>query len=521
LKSFLLLLFAVSVASAQVDRIEGAKIRPHVQFLSSDLLEGRAPGTRGGQLAEQYIATQFALAGLKPGGDSGTYFQKVPMVMVEVLPGARLSASAAGNTIDFRWLDDFVGTSDLQQGSSTVDSQVIFVGHGINAPEFGWNDYAGVNVKGKVVLMFTNEPPSTDPAFFMGPALTYYGRWTYKFEEAARQGAAAAILIHTTPTASYGWQVLRANGRAIPQVVRRPSEPALAFAGWITEDAGNRILGLIGQNVASMLQKADTRGFTAMPLPVTVRGSMALKNSPFDASNVIGMVPGSGGPLAQEAVVYTAHWDHLGTGEAVNGDAIYNGAVDNATGTALLLEMARAWASLEPKPLRSAYFVAVTAEESGLLGSQYLAANPPVPSDKIAANLNFDSFSPYGRQTGIVVTGAERTSFFATVQNDAKRFQLEILPDPRPGAGSYYRSDHFSMAKTGIPAFSVNSAGDYVGKPAEFTAEKRKQGATTYHQPSDQYSPDWDFSGMEWIAKFGFTLGLDIANLPKIPERLR
>lgn len=506
---------------AQMSLIEGAKIRPHVKFLASDQLEGRGVGQRGGQLAAEYLAAQFEAAGLKPGAPDGSYLQAVPLRSVEVAPGAQLTATADGRTVPLKWLDEFVGTSYTQEAAADFDAEAVFVGHGITAPEFGWNDYAGADVKGKVVVLFTNEPPSQDPKFFQGKALTYYGRWTYKYEEAARQGAAAAIIIHTTPTASYGWQVLRANGRPQPQIRRAAGQPALGFAGWVTAEAGGQILGLAGKSAEEMLKAADTRGFRAMPLGrVRVKGRFRFNVKEIETHNVVGMVAGSDPRLAQEAVVYTAHWDHLGMGEAVAGDRIYNGALDNATGCAMLVEMARAWASMEPKPLRSAYFVAVTAEESGLLGSQYFAEHPPLAAERMAANLNFDSYGPHGRVKDTVVTGAERTSFFGLVESVAQRHRLAIKPDGHPQSGGYYRSDHYSFARVGVPAFSVNMGSDYEGKPAGFAAEVAKKHAAQYHQPSDEYHDDWDFSGMEQFGRFGFALGLEIANLEKIPARV-
>ncbi len=521
MRAALLLIAGAALLPAQMNLIEGAKIRPHVKFLSSDLLEGRGVGLRGGQLAAAYIASQFEAAGLKPGAADGSYLQPVPLRSVEVAPSSQLSASAGGKPVTFRWLDDFVGTSHTQEPAAAIEAEAVFAGHGITAPEFKWEDYKGVDVRGKVVVLFTNEPQSDDPTFFKGKALTYYGRWTYKFEEAARQGAVAALIIHTTPTASYGWQVLRANGRPQPQVRRAPGQPALAFAGWITSEAGGRLLGLAGKSVDEMLKAADTPGFRAMPLgKVRIHGKFAFKLKDIETHNVVGMAPGGDPQLKSEAVVFTAHWDHLGIGEAVRGDRIYNGAIDNATGCAMLIEMARAWASMEPKPLRSAYFVAVTAEESGLIGSRYFAEHPPLDAARIAANLNFDSFAPYGRVRDVVLTGADRTSFYPTVRNVVERYQLTIKPDGHPESGGYYRSDHYSFARLGIPAFSVNMGSDYEGKPEGFAAEKNKEYASRYHQPSDEYSEEWDFSGMEQFARFGFALGVEIANLERIPARV-
>lgn len=518
----LLLLAAAALLPAQIHTIEGARIRPHVQFLSNDLLEGRGVGARGGQLAVEYLAAQFAASGLKPGAADGTFLQSVPLRTVEMAPAARLTVTGGAQPVDLPWLESFVGTSHAQETFATLDAPLVFVGHGIRAPEYQWDDYAGADVKGKIVVLFTNEPPSTDAKFFQGPALTYHGRWTYKYEEAARQGAVGALIIHTNGTASYGWQVVRtSNGRPSVQVRREAGQAALSFAGWVTSEAGEKIATLAGTTVADLLAAAGKPGFRARELgTLRARANFQFTVRDIETHNVVGLVKGSDPRLSAEAVVFTAHWDHLGVGEAVQGDAIYNGAIDNATGCAMLVEMARAWASMEPKPLRSAYFVAVTAEESGLIGSKYFADNPPIPTARIAANLNFDSYSPFGRVRDTVVTGADRTSFYSTVQSVAARHQLAIQPDGSPASGSYYRSDHYSFARQGVPAFSVNMGGAYVGKPEGFAAEKRKEYSGRYHQPGDQYHADWDFSGMEQFSRFGFALGLEIANLEKIPARI-
>ncbi len=519
LKARFLLLILAGSAAAQMGDISGARIRAHVKFLSSDLLEGRGVGARGGELATEYLATQFALVGAKPAGDHGTYFQNLTLTSVEPIGAGQLMATTAdGRAIPLRWLDDFVGLSYLQQGDSSFDADAVFVGHGITAPEYKWDDYKDVDVRGKVVVMFTNEPPSDDPAFFTGGALTYYGRWTYKYEEATRRGAVAAILIHTTPTASYGWDVLRATGRGDAQVKRTPGAPALAFAGWMTQASGDKIAATVGKSSDELLKMADTRGFKAMPLPVRFRGRMQSKIRDIETRNVVAKIDGSDPVLKNEAVVFSAHWDHLGIGEAVNGDAIYNGAADNATGCAMILEMARAWGALPAKPRRSAIFLAVAAEESGLLGSEYYGQHPVVPAGKTAAALNFDMFMPFGRASDVVLTGAERTSFYPIVEEAARRFHLTIKPDPRPEAGTYYRSDHFSFARVGIPSFSIDGGDELQGKPAgtgkrlfdDFEEHR-------YHQPADEYREDWDFSGMEEYARFGFLIGVNVANSPKMP----
>jgi Zn-dependent M28 family amino/carboxypeptidase len=500
---------------AQAEEVAGARIRAHVKFLASDLLEGRGVGTRGELLATEYLAAQFALVGAKPAGDNGTYFQKVTLVGATTGENAQLRAGSKS----FRWLDEFVGVSQRQKDLSELDADAIFVGHGITAPEFGWDDYKGVNVRDKVLVMFTNEPPSTDPKFFGGPALTYYGRWTYKFEEALRKGAAGAIIIHTTPTAGYGWEVVRNSwGREDSQVKLEAGEPALAFNGWVTREAGEKLLSEAGQTVDALLSAADKPDFRPVPLGIRIRGRFPTKLRTIETRNVAAVVEGSDPKLKSEAVVFSAHWDHLGIGTPVDGDAIYNGAVDNATGCGMLIEMARAFASLSRKPRRSALYLAVTAEEGGLRGSEFYASHPVFPLGKTALNLNFDAFYPFGRTRDIVTNGAERTTAWPLVEEAARRFGLTIRPDPRPEQGSYYRSDHFSLAKAGVPAFSINGGTDFLGRPAG-AGEKifADYNTKSYHRPSDQYQEDWDFAGMEEVARFGVVVGMAAANLDRLP----
>lgn len=515
------LLLLAPLAFAQ--DVAGPRLRAHVKFLASDLLEGRGVGTRGGDLAVEYLATQLALTGVKPAGDDGTYFQRVPLVGVE--PSAQSSLSikpnAASMTQRLLWLNEFVGTTQQQVEDSSIDAEAVFAGHGITAPEFGWDDYRGVDVNGKVVILFTGEPPSDDPNFFGGKALTYYGRWSYKYEEATRRGAIACIIIHTTPTASYGWDVVRSSwGREDIAVGREPGAHALAFAGWVTTEVGDRIFRDIGKSAAEVLQMADTKGFHAMPLPMRFQGKFPAKVRKIESRNVVGISRGSDPAKAGEAVVFSAHWDHLGIGGAVNGDSIYNGAVDNATGCAVVLEMARAWQALNPKPRRSAIFLFVTAEESGLLGSKYYAAHPFLPNGKTAVNLNFDSFYPFGRTLDIGVNGSERTTLLPIVEDTAKRFRFAIRPDSHPERGHYYRSDHFAFASAGVPAFSINMGVDFAGKPKGFGERLLNDfNEKHYHQPSDQYPKEdnWDFSGMEEITRFGFVIGMEAANSEKLP----
>jgi Zn-dependent M28 family amino/carboxypeptidase len=492
------------------------RIRNDIKYLASDQLEGRGVGSRGEELATEFIAKQFAQAGLRPAGERGTFFQPVPLVMVATSPKATLAAVTADRTIAFKIEDEFAGVSQTQQ-SEDFDAEAIFCGHGITAPEFGWNDYIGTDVKGKVVVVFTNEPPSDDPKFFGGKALTYYGRWTYKYEEAARRGAKAVLIIHTSETAGYPYLVVKKLKGA--QLQRMPDEPALAFAGWLSAEAGDKLLASVGLTVDAALKKADTRGFKAIPLGVRIRGHIPTTVQKIVTKNVIGIVEGSDPALKSEAVLFTAHWDHLGTGKsAVGTSAIYNGALDNATGCGVLLEMARAWASQKPQPKRSALFLAATAEESGLLGATYYAAHPTIPLGKTAINLNFDTVLPLGVPESIVVSGAERTTAWPMVQTAARKHHLDIEPDKMAHLGFYYRSDHFALARGGVPAFSIFPGEKIAGKPADFARTRIEEFiAKVYHTPFDVYHADWDLSGYPVLMRFAFDVARDAANAPSLP----
>lgn len=506
-------------ASAQSLHISGEKMRAHVKYLASDELEGRGVGTRGEKLATDYIASQVQVAGVKPGGDNGTYFQTVPLVGCATLPQATMTIRGKSGSIPLTYVKDYVGTATSQKRVNDFDAEAVFVGHGIEAPEFGWDDYKGFDVKGKVVVFFTNEPPSNDPKFFSGPSLTYYGRWTYKFEQADRHGAVAALIIHTTPTAGYGWGVVSSSGsQEHSQLKLRSGDKGLDFAGWLSQDAGAKLVAVTGKSLDQLLAMANSKDFKPIPLGVHIAGHIPVKLRQIESRNVIGKVEGSDAQLRAQAVLYTAHWDHLGIGVPVKGDKIYNGAVDNATGCAMVLEIARVWAGLPVKPKRSALFVFVTAEEQGLLGSEYYGEHPEVPAGETAADINFDAFPPFGRTRDVEVTGAERTTLWPIVQQDARRENLEIKPDAQPGQGHYYRSDHFSLARVGIPSFSISAGTNYYGKTPEYGKQIFEQyNAEHYHQPSDEYHDDWDFANMEQMANFGLTLGIDFANTPHMP----
>jgi Zn-dependent M28 family amino/carboxypeptidase len=514
----ILAVFSPFLMRAQELHISGEKIRAHVKYLSSDDLEGRGVGTRGGRLATEYIASQLQAEGVKPGGDNGAYFQRVPLVGVTTLHTATLTIAAKRGRSVLHYARDFVGAPQAQTPHDNFNAEAVFVGHGIAAPEYGWDDYKGVDVKGKVVVFFTNEPPSNDPRFFGGRALTYYGRWTYKFEEATRRGAVAALIIHTTPTAGYGWGVVRSSGSGEHSEEKlNPGQRALKFAGWVTQNAGEKLIASTGKTVDQLLALANQKSFRPMPLG-RITGRIPVKLRQIESRNVIGRVEGSDPSLAPQAVIFTAHWDHFGIGVPVNGDRIYNGAVDNATGCGMVLDIARVWAALPKKPKRSALFLFVTAEESGLLGSDYYGKHPVVPAGKTALDINFDAFFPFGKTRDVSVTGAERTTLWPMIQRDAKAMNLEIKPDSEPEQGHYYRSDHFSLARVGVPAFSISAGTEYLGKPADFGSMAFEQyNNEHYHQPSDEYRDDWNFGSMVQMAEFGLRLGMDTANVPKLP----
>jgi Zn-dependent M28 family amino/carboxypeptidase len=511
-------LFNLSASSRATDppAISVERIKADVAYLASDRLEGRGPGTSGEELATDFLASEFKKAGLTPGGERGTYFQRVPLVRVFTSPKSTLRAIKGDATLDLQCGEEFSGTSHTQNALGQFEAEAVFVGHGITAPEFDWDDYKSVDVRGKVVVLFTNEPPSTDPKFFGGTALTYYGRWTYKFEEARRRGATACFIIHTNETAGYPYSVVQPLDGA--QLKREPDQPALAFAGWLSRKAGERLLALSGRTVDSALKEANTKGFEPYSLGVKLVGDITTRVERIVSKNVAGIAEGSDPALKSEFVIYTAHWDHLGVGRAVLGDAIYNGAADNATGCGLLLEIARAWAAQSPKPKRSALFLSVTAEEKGLLGSEYYAHHPLVPLRKTALDLNFDMILPLGVPESIVVTGAERTTAWPAVKAIADRHRLEIESDQRAHLGIFYRSDHFSMARAGVPAFSVAPGMKIQGKPADFARKAIQEfNDKAYHSPQDEMRPDWDFSGFAVLARFALDVGRDIANSEHLP----
>lgn len=495
IRLFLAILCA-ALLSAQPIQITGERLRSHIRFLASDLLEGRAVGTRGGQLTTEYLASAFESAGAR------VTLQRVPLAGI-LVNGDASTLTLGGQPL--AWRKDFVSSTHTQEPQIRLNAPVVFVGHGIRAPEFGWDDYAGVDVKGKVVLLFTGEPPSDDPAFFAGKALTYYGRWTYKFEEAARQGAVGALILHTDSTASYGWNVVENSwAREDIQLERDPALPALRLAAWISSPAARRA----GINVDELLARADQKGFTATPLEQAFTANLISTIRPITSHNVIGRIDGADPAAGNEHVIYSAHWDHLGVGAVGGPDRIFNGAVDNATGCAMLIEMARSWASLEPRPRRTVLFIAVTGEESGLRGSDYYSRHPLLPLDQAIVDINVDGISPGGKPAGLIALGEDKNKkAWPFIEEAARRFELPLRPDPRPEAGSMFRSDHFSFLKAGVSAYSLFP----VDVPGDFA---RDYGAKHYHQPSDEYSPSWDMTSNEITARLAFTVGLSAASRP-------
>jgi Zn-dependent M28 family amino/carboxypeptidase len=506
-------------AYAALETITPDHIRWHVRYLSHDLLEGRGTGQRGGDIAAEYIATQFAEYGLKPAGDHGTYTQKVPLIGITTLPETQFSlVPRQGETMNLKPLDEYVAYDQTQQAQSDVDADIVFVGYGIEAPEYNWDDYKGTDVRGKVLLMLVNEPSSDDPKFFKGKALTYYGRWTYKYEEAARKGAVGVMLIHQTQMASYPWEVVR-NSNSGEKSFLKLEGPALKVASWIHIDVATRLASASGMNLEKMMQDAESHDFHPVNLGARLKAHMVSKIRNFESNNVLAILPGSDRKVADEAVIYTAHYDHFGIRPDMPGDNIFNGAQDNATGCGILLELARAFGGAAQRPRRSILFAAVTAEEQGLLGSEYLGKHPPVPAGKISLDLNYDDVKPLGAPEEVEVSGAERTTFYPAVEAMAKEFRLAIRADARPQAGHFYRSDHFSLARVGVPAFSINEGMKYKGHTEAWGIEQENEYVEKhYHQPSDEYHPEMDFTGDSAMARFGFALGWDAASLPKLIE---
>ena len=501
-------------------RIRPEAIRAHVKFLASDLLEGRAPATRGDELARAYVASQMEAAGLLPGGENGTYFQPVEIIGVTSRVESPLTFTGSGGTASFRQLDESISFAGLPRADVRLkDVPVVFGGYGIVAPEYAWDDYKGADVKGKV-LLFMNNDPDDDPAIFEGKTRLYYGRWTYKYEQAARMGAIGAIVIHTPESAGYGWTVVRNSWDGERFTLESEPEGAIPLKAWTTEEASRVLVKLGGFDLDALIRKAKSRDFRPVPLGVTVSVGIRSEVRRTRTANVVGKVQGSDPARTGEAVVFTSHHDHLGMkADAKPGeDAIYNGAVDNASGVSEMLEIARAVASLPAPPARTVYFAAVAAEEQGTLGSLALAARPPVPITKVAACLNVDSINVLGRTRDLSVTGFGRTSIDAEILAVAAMQGRTVAADRHPESGGYYRSDQFSFARAGVPAVYLGGGSDFVTDAEAKKAAGREFGRKHYHQPSDEYRESWDLSGAIDDARLAFHVTLRVANAARMPE---
>lgn len=508
-------------------RLNETAMRAHIKFLSSDLLEGRGTGARGGELAANYIAAQLEALGLKGAGAQGSFFQPVSLVGVKADPNTKLTVSGRNGKESFKFADDYVAFTGAQTEEVDVDADMVFVGYGINAPELRWNDYKGdADYRGKILVMLVNDPPATaeEPSLFGAKALTYYGRWTYKYEEAARRGAAGVILLHTTESAGYPWSVVRTSNGAWRFDIARTSNdtPFLKIRSWVTDETARKIMKLAGQDLDDLRAKAATRSFAPVPLNLKAKINLKSEVKRVQAPNVVGVLPGRDPKLRDEYVVYSAHWDHLGIGAPnASGDTIYNGALDNATGVASVLAIAEALAKLPPaqRPRRSSLFLFPTAEEQGLIGAEWYSKHPLVPLAKTAANVNLDSMNVLGRTHDFIPLGAERSSLLAVVQAVARERGMRVSPDARPEQGSFFRSDHFPFAKVGVPSISLKEGNDYVGRSKEWGEEQFKAYNTAhYHQPSDEFRETWDFSGMVQEAEIAMAIGRRIADAPTMPR---
>jgi Zn-dependent M28 family amino/carboxypeptidase len=493
-------------------------MQAHLRFLASDLLEGRAPATRGGELAAEYIATQFQALGLEPAGENGTYFQ--PVALVGMTPQPTFAWGKAGNAPDtLAYRDAFVAWAERPEADITSSGEVVFVGYGIRAPEWKWDDYKGTDLRGKVLLMLVNDPGIVDSTVFLGKILTYYGRWTYKLEEAARQGAAGAILIHTTESATYPWEVVRGSWSVEQFKLDPPRSPSLAFAGWVTEGSARAALATAGLNLDSLSRAAATRDFR--PVPTGITASLRIRSAlrRVASENVAARLPGRDPRLAAQAVLITAHWDHKGIGPAVRGDSIYNGAEDNASGVAAILAAAKSLTRL-PRTARSIVFVATTAEESGLLGSEAYVQRPLIPLGQTAAVLNLDVTNVRGATRDIGALGMDRSTLGPVFVAAARAESLTVgsQPDVR---GSFFRSDHFPFARSGVPALSIKPGVDFVGRPKGWGEQQENvYNQERYHQPSDEYQPTFRFDGMAQQVRVTVRTARAVANDRAMPRWL-
>ncbi len=523
---FLFPLAAPAQSTTPAEKAASRTIRPdelqaHIGFLASDLLEGRGPGTRGDALAQQYLAAQFQLLGLKPAGPNGSYLQPFDLVGMTGHPET-LTFTAPQGSLALRFHEDFIASSGVQAGESVLqDSELVFVGYGIQAPEYEWDDFKGMDVRGKTLLILNNDPED-DPKLFGGKARLWYGRWDYKYEQAAKVGAAGAIILHTTPSAGYPWQVVQTSWSGEQfELPAAGAQPRLHLKAWTTEEATRRVVRLSGRDLDTLRAMAQKRDFRPVSMGVTVSTRFANQVRRRPTANVLGILPGSDPKLSREVVLYTAHHDHLGMKEDAKPgeDAIYNGAVDNASGVAAMLAVARAFSALPRPPPRSILFAAVAAEEQGLLGSQYLAEHLPVHPGRVAANINIDGLNIHGRTRDVTVIGLGKSSLDKLLTTLAAGQGRIVRGDQLPDRGFFYRSDQFNFAKLGIPSAYFSSGMDFIGRPPGWGKERReKWEAEHYHQPSDELRPDWDYSGAVEDVRLFFLLGSHVARTRELPR---
>jgi Zn-dependent M28 family amino/carboxypeptidase len=513
----LALAFPAQAASPAV--VQEAPLRAHLAFLSSDLLEGRGTGQRGGELTVAYLETQAMAAGLLP-ANKGSYRQSVRIAGVKALPqDSSVALIAGGKPLALDFARDWVWAPGDAVAAHDVDAELVFAGYGIQAPEEGgWDDYKGTDVKGKVLVMLVNDPAPTaaEPNRFNGKGLSYYGRWTYKFEEAARRGAAGVLLIHTDASASYGWSVVQ-NSWTAERFQLADAALGTGMQGWMTEAAARALFAASGQDLDRLRAAAEDKSFRPVALDARMRGQARAAVRTLEQFNVAGIVPGTDPKLKDELVIYSAHWDHLGKqgdGDKTGADTIFNGAVDNASGSAALLAIAQQ--AVRHPARRSQMFLWLAAEEQGLLGSAAYAARPLWPLDKTAAVLNLDMLNFVAETRDIGVQGSERTSLGAMAASTAKAMHMQVAPARPDLNGGYFRSDHFSFAKAGVPAFSVKGGQDWV-KDKETNDARRKAYGARYHQLNDEYDPNWDLSGMVQQAQYTLNLGRMVADTPAMP----
>ena len=524
----LLLLPVLTLPLLGQPEFSAARILERTRTLSSDEFEGRAPGTPGEEKTVAWLAQEFARLGLQPGNPDGTWVQNVPLVGITSVPS--LAFELDGRTLPMEPVNDYIGyTTRVTEHVATKEAETVFVGYGVVAPEYGWDDYKGVDVRGKVVVMLVNDPPVTkadgtlDDAMFRGQAMTYYGRWTYKYEIASARGAAGCLIVHETGPAGYPFAVLVGSNTRENFTIAAPDGNAghVAFSGWLTVDGARKLFTAAGLDYDTAKAAAARADFRPVTLPAKASFTIDATLRNVASRNVAALLPGSDPARRDEYLVYTAHWDHLGRDERLPGDQIYNGAADNAAGTAVLVELAQAFAALPPaqRPKRSILFLAVTAEEKGLLGSNYYASNPLYPLAQTVANINMDGANQFGRTEDLVVIGSGATTIEDVAAGIAAEQGRSLSPDPRPQVGSYYRSDHFEFAKVGVPAFYGRAGRRFIGQPPDF-AEKQVDDyiAHRYHKVGDEVQPDWTFEGAAQDSALLFELGRRLADDATWPE---